>query len=174
MLNEIGKRAKDAAAKLAVTSTEDKNRILQAMADALRENRKKILEANSEDIENGRKNGMADSLIDRLMLNDERIETGVNHIFFHPFSTQDMFVMRKNSYAEIRPLLKKQMENGKRINPSPSLKEIQQNSLELLSHFDKTYKRQVNPHIYKVSLSTKLKNLKGDLIMQAKMAEDKI
>lgn len=74
MLNEIGKRAKDAAAKLAVTSTEDKNRILQAMADALRENRKKILEANSEDIENGRKNGMADTLIDRLMLNDERIE----------------------------------------------------------------------------------------------------
>ena len=74
MLNEIGKRAKDAAAKLAITSTEDKNRILQAMANALRENRKKILEANSEDIENGRKNGMADTLIDRLMLNDERIE----------------------------------------------------------------------------------------------------
>ena len=82
--------------------------------------------------------------------------------------------MRKNSYAEIRPLLKKQMENGKRINPSPSLKEIQQNSLEMIFHFDKSYKRQVNPHIYKVSLSTKLKNLKGDLIMQAKMSEDKI
>ena len=98
----------------------------------------------------------------------------VNHIFFHPFSTQDMFVMRRNSYAEIRPLLKKQMENGKRINPSPSLKEIQSRSIDMLSHFDKSYKRQVNPHIYKVSLSTKLKNLKGDLIMQAKMAEDKI
>ena len=82
--------------------------------------------------------------------------------------------MRKNIYAEIKPLLKKQMENGKRINPSPSLKEIQQRSIEMLSHFDKSYKRQINPHIYKVSLSTKLKNLKGNLIMQAKMAEDKI
>lgn len=74
MLTEIGKKAKDAAAALAVTSTEDKNRILQAMADALRENCNKILTANALDIENGRKNGMAESLIDRLMLNADRIE----------------------------------------------------------------------------------------------------
>ena len=56
MLTEIGKRAKDAAAKLAITSTEDKNRILEAMANALRENCDRILEANALDIENGRKN----------------------------------------------------------------------------------------------------------------------
>ncbi len=74
MLTEIGKKAKAAAAVLAITSTEDKNRILQAMADALRENCNKILEANALDIENGRKNGMAESLIDRLMLNSDRIE----------------------------------------------------------------------------------------------------
>ncbi len=74
MLTEIGKRAKDAAAKLAVTSTEDKNRILLAMANALRENCDKILEANARDIENGRKNNMSESLIDRLMLNADRIE----------------------------------------------------------------------------------------------------
>ena len=74
MLTEIGKRAKDAAAKLAVTSTEDKNRILLAMANALRENCDRILEANAFDIENGRKNNMSESLIDRLMLNQDRIE----------------------------------------------------------------------------------------------------
>lgn len=74
MLTEIGKKAKAAAAVLAITSTEDKNRILQAMADALRENCNKILEANALDIENGKKNGMAESLIDRLMLNSDRIE----------------------------------------------------------------------------------------------------
>ena len=74
MLTEIGKRAKDAAAKLAVTSTEDKNRILEAMANALRENCDRILEANALDIENGRKNNMSESLIDRLMLNVDRIE----------------------------------------------------------------------------------------------------
>ena len=74
MLTEIGKKAKAAAAVLAITSTEDKNRILQVMADALRENCDKILEANALDIENGKKNGMAESLIDRLMLNSDRIE----------------------------------------------------------------------------------------------------
>ena len=74
MLTEIGKKAKAAAAVLAITSTEDKNRILQAMADALRENCDKILEANALDIETGKKNGMAESLIDRLMLNSDRIE----------------------------------------------------------------------------------------------------
>lgn len=74
MLTEIGKRAKDAATKLAVASTEDKNRILLAMANALRENCDKILEANAVDIENGRNNNMSESLIDRLMLNKDRIE----------------------------------------------------------------------------------------------------
>ena len=74
MLTEIGRRAKDAAAKLAVTSTEDKNRILLAMANALRENCDRILEANALDIENGRKNNMSESLVDRLMLNKDRIE----------------------------------------------------------------------------------------------------
>ncbi len=74
MLTEIGKKAKAAAAALAITSTEDKNRILQAMADALRDNCGKILKANALDIENGRKNGMAESLIDRLMLNADRVE----------------------------------------------------------------------------------------------------
>lgn len=74
MLTEIGKKAKDAAAKLAVTSTEDKNRILKAMATALRENKAEILKANALDIENGRQNNMSDSLIDRLMLSEDRIE----------------------------------------------------------------------------------------------------
>ena len=74
MLTEIGKRAKDAAAKLAVTSTEDKNRILKAIADALRENCDEILTANAKDLENGRNNGMSEALLDRLMLNFDRVE----------------------------------------------------------------------------------------------------
>ena len=74
MLTEIGKRVKDASVSLAVASTEDKNRILKAIATALRENCDKILEANALDLKNGRENGMADSLLDRLMLNADRIE----------------------------------------------------------------------------------------------------
>lgn len=74
MLTEIGKRVKDASVSLAVASTEDKNRILKAIATALRENCDKILEANALDIKNGKENGMAESLLDRLMLNVDRIE----------------------------------------------------------------------------------------------------
>ena len=74
MLTEIGKRVKDASVSLAVASTDDKNRILKAIATALRENCDKILEANDLDLKNGKENGMAESLLDRLMLNADRIE----------------------------------------------------------------------------------------------------
>ena len=74
MLTEIGKRVKDASVSLAIASTDDKNRILKAIATALRENCDKILEANALDQKNGRENGMADSLLDRLMLDADRIE----------------------------------------------------------------------------------------------------
>lgn len=74
MLTEIGKRVKDASVSLAIASTDDKNRILKAIATALRENCDKILEANALDLKNGRENGMADSLLDRLMLDADRIE----------------------------------------------------------------------------------------------------
>lgn len=116
------------------------------------------------------KNGQA--LADLIALEDEKIELGSNHTFYHPFSTGDMFIMRKNSYCEIRPLLKKMMENGKRLKASPSLKEIQDKVKNELSHFDTSYKRQINPHIYKVSLTKKLKDLKHNLVLQAKIKEE--
>ncbi len=74
MLTEIGKRVKNAATGLSVASTEDKNRILKAIANALRENCDEIIKANAIDIENGRNNGMSEALLDRLMLNADRVE----------------------------------------------------------------------------------------------------
>ena len=83
-----------------------------------------------------------------------------------------MFVMKKNSYIAIKPLLSKQMEGGKRLKDSIPLLELQNRVKENLSHFDKSYKRQINPHIYKVSLTTKLKDLKRELVLEAKMSEE--
>ena len=74
MLTEIGKRVKNAAAQIAVASTEDKNRILMAIATALRENCHKIVKANEIDLQNGRNNGLSEALLDRLMLNNDRVE----------------------------------------------------------------------------------------------------
>ncbi len=74
MLIEIGKKVKNAAAEIAVASTDDKNKILKAIANALRENCDKIISANAIDLENGKNNGMSEALLDRLMLNKDRIE----------------------------------------------------------------------------------------------------
>lgn len=74
MLTEIGKRVKNASVELSVMSTDDKNRILKAIAKALRENCAQILSANAIDLENGKNNGMTPALLDRLMLDESRVE----------------------------------------------------------------------------------------------------
>ena len=74
MLEELGKKAKQSARKLRSLSAGDKNEALLAMADALMENQGKILEANAKDIKNGQENGLSDALVERLTLNEERLE----------------------------------------------------------------------------------------------------
>lgn len=66
--------ARNAARKLAYTNTKTKNAALNKMADALIANKEAIKEANSIDIKNGEEKGLSKSLIDRLLLNDARIE----------------------------------------------------------------------------------------------------
>lgn len=68
------RRAKSAARAVALLSTATKNRILQAMADALRTHRPQILSANTSDVTAAEKAGTAEGLIDRLRLTDARIE----------------------------------------------------------------------------------------------------
>lgn len=72
-LENIGIRAKEAAKTLSVASSEMKNAALAAVADALEANAQQIISANEADIENGRNAGLAESMLDRLMLDNERI-----------------------------------------------------------------------------------------------------
>ena len=81
--------------------------------------------------------------------------------------------MKSSQYETIKPLLVKKMENGKKIAPSPCLKEIQAKAADLISHFDKSYQRQINPHLYKVSLSGKLRNLKTEMIIETRRQEER-
>jgi len=66
-------QAKQAAFALAVLSTEAKNQALHAMAAALEDRSSLILSENAKDIDAARKAGMSRSMLDRLMLNEERI-----------------------------------------------------------------------------------------------------
>lgn len=113
------------------------------------------------------------ALADLITLDEENIEMGKSYTFYHPFSTQDLFHMKASQYAAIKLLLEKKMENGKKLASSPALPEIQKRASDLISHFDKSYKRQINPHIYKVSLSEKLRGLKTDMIIETRKQEGK-
>lgn len=68
------KAAKAVAPVLAQLSTPRKNEILHAAADTLIESTEEILAANQKDIDSGRENGMAESLIDRLSLDADRVK----------------------------------------------------------------------------------------------------
>ncbi|URQ75036.1 MAG: glutamate-5-semialdehyde dehydrogenase [Candidatus Ochrobactrum gambitense] len=74
IMAEVGRKAKAAAAPLAIAGTEQKNKALLAAADAILQSRDAILEANKLDLANAAASGMAASFVDRLTLDDKRIE----------------------------------------------------------------------------------------------------
>ena len=65
---------RSASQKLALQNASEKNAALSAVAYALDKNRASIIEANKLDIDAARANGMSESIIDRLLLNDKRID----------------------------------------------------------------------------------------------------
>ncbi len=71
---EIGKKAKIAAIKLAKISLREKNNLLNLAADTLIKNTDFILSENKKDIDKGQEKGIKKSLLDRLMLNEDRIK----------------------------------------------------------------------------------------------------
>lgn len=73
-VKELGKIAKEASYKLKKLNTAEKNKMLASIKESLLSERKKILEANEIDIKKGRENNMLEGLIDRLLLNEGRIE----------------------------------------------------------------------------------------------------
>ncbi|MCY9804763.1 glutamate-5-semialdehyde dehydrogenase [Vibrio scophthalmi] len=75
-LTNMGKAAKEAAFVLATASTAQKNQALALIADELEANAADILAANEKDIELGRQAGLTEALLDRLLLNAERL-TGI-------------------------------------------------------------------------------------------------
>lgn len=70
----LAKRARTASVRLAQTSDDERNGALRAMAQALRESAPEVLKANAADVAAAREKGTKESLIDRLLLTDVRIE----------------------------------------------------------------------------------------------------
>jgi len=70
----LAKRSKAASHRLTQLDTDQKNRCLEAMANALLKNRQAIQEANAKDLETAREMNLSSAMVDRLILNDARIE----------------------------------------------------------------------------------------------------
>ena len=73
-IKKITDSLRTASQKLALQNASEKNRALLAVADALDKNRASIISANKADIDAARAAGMSESIIDRLLLNDKRID----------------------------------------------------------------------------------------------------
>ena len=75
MIKELAQNAAKAAKVLAVLDEKTKNQVLQDMADALRTNAEVIYAANKMDLAQAEKDGLGAAMIDRLTLNEERVES---------------------------------------------------------------------------------------------------
>ncbi len=74
LMLEVGEKARRAANMLAIATTEKKNEALLAAAGAIRTNAKAILTANAKDLAVARERQLAEALVDRLMLDGDRID----------------------------------------------------------------------------------------------------
>lgn len=74
MIKSIGINARIASKSLRVASTEDKNNALKGIALSINKQRNSIIKANQKDLEHGKDIGLDEALLDRLMLDNERID----------------------------------------------------------------------------------------------------
>lgn len=86
-------------------------------------------------------------------------------MMYHP---SDPKQSRKLTEFKKEPLLDKVVENGRRITKSKSTSEIAEFSRQQLEKLPGEFKRFGNPHVYKVGLSKKLKDLRDTLVKQNK------
>lgn len=74
-VKELGQIAKGSSHKLKKLNKSEKNKMLASIKNSLLNESENILKANEKDIKKGRENNMPEGLIDRLLLNDKRIES---------------------------------------------------------------------------------------------------
>lgn len=111
--------------------------------------------------------GMAKA--DILALDDEVISCDKETRYYHPLIDYRQFSFKPTT---VKPLLKKFLENGERTKDSPKLDpgvtlcDARNKMIRELETLDPSYKRILNPHIYKVSITEKLKELKLQFIRE--------
>lgn len=100
-VRELAQSAKKASSKLAITSAKTRNGALLAMADALLAATPAILSANAEDVQKAKERGVKTSYIDRLTLDQKRVEGMANGmkkvaLLHDPIGKSDSVVVHPN------------------------------------------------------------------------------
>ena len=100
-VRELAQSAKKASGKLAITSSKTRNDALLAMADALIVAVPEILKANDKDVRLAKERGVKASFIDRLTLDQKRVESMANGmrkvaLLADPIGKSDSVVVRPN------------------------------------------------------------------------------
>src|SRR5688572_431652 len=92
-IHQMGRQARAAAYRLAQLSGEEKNTILRAMAAAIRRRSQEILAANALDLAAGKEKGLSAAMLDRLLLDEKRIEAmaaGIDQVATLPDPTGEI------------------------------------------------------------------------------------
>ncbi len=99
--------------------------------------------------------------LDLISCGEEEIREGTEYLVHHPSADWRHLNIVP---ARVEPLLCKVMDHGSRVQELPNIVQSQKFMKERMQTFDATYLRLLNPHIYKVSITDRLFNLKVSLI----------
>ncbi len=97
-----------------------------------------------------------------LQDSDDSLE-GEAKMFFHPHNDQEKFILN-NRICTYVPLLEHVMNKGRVCYSFSSLHEIREYVRKELRCLDATHKRLLNPHVYRVSISEKLKKVRNGIL----------
>ena len=103
---------------------------------------------------------------DLLSLSDEKLKEQDPLLIHHPTHPHQYRKISSNEITRIEPLLIDILQNGRVMYESPSIEKMRQIREQDLDQFDPGVRRIMNPHIYHVSLTQKLWNLKQELIRE--------
>lgn len=101
---------------------------------------------------------------DLVCLDDEDPNTQEEIILKHPLEPDLFRKLTKSTISRIEPLLKTIIKDGKQLQPFPSIYEIRKKCASDLESLDVGVRRIINPHIYHISISEKLFNMKSELL----------
>jgi nicotinate phosphoribosyltransferase len=109
-------------------------------------------------------NGGGSPLADLICLEEEAPSPGTPHTFHHPIVDYRSFTLTE--YGTMTPLLSLKMREGGVVGRHPPITDIRARAWREIDALDDTYKRLINPHVYKVSLSDTLHEMKARLIRE--------